>query len=275
MSYTNVNSGNSFPLFQYLSDLGRYRHLCWNLVASDLRSRFRRSRIGILWAVLQPLAFALIIAYVWGQVFQQASYWTFALYVFSGMVLWEFFSTSVNVGLDALINAHGYLKQARIPFLIFQLRQVLTAIVIFMAGIIGIVTMITALRVWPPLGLHLLLLPAFVGVLLVFGLPLTIAFSILGTKFRDIRYVTQILLQAVFFVSPVFLDRAFIESPHIWLLKYLNPFVSLAELFRGPLLYGQLWKLETMIIMAVWIGVAWLLALILVVRAGRRIIYAL
>src|SRR3990167_8054423 len=95
MSYVNVQDRRLPFVVRYLVDLITYRHLCWNLVASSLRARFRRTKLGILWAIVQPLAFALLIAAVWGSLHKSATYWEFALYVFSGMIVWEFFSNVV------------------------------------------------------------------------------------------------------------------------------------------------------------------------------------
>jgi ABC-type polysaccharide/polyol phosphate export permease len=96
MSYVNVHSRELPFLTRYAADLFTYRHLCWNLVGADLRARFRRSRLGILWAIIQPLAFALMIAAVWGGMFNVADYWAFAIYVFSGRFCGSFSRTSLS-----------------------------------------------------------------------------------------------------------------------------------------------------------------------------------
>ena len=87
MSYSNYQTRDLPFAIRYVLDVGRYRHLCWNLVGSDLRSRFRRSHLGIIWAIIQPLSFALIIAFVYGQLFGQKSFWEYAIYVYSGMLV--------------------------------------------------------------------------------------------------------------------------------------------------------------------------------------------
>ncbi len=275
MSYVNYRSQVTPGFLRYLLDLVRYRHLCWNLATSDLRTRFRRSRLGILWAILQPLGYALILAFVYGQLFGQKNYWTFATYVYGGMIVWEFFQTSIIVGMDALVGAQGYLKQARIPFLIFQLRVPISSLVIFFAGIFGLYVMMAALGSIPAPGNHLLLIPAYVLVLLVFTTPLTILFSVIGAQFRDVRYLMTIALQLMFFVSPVMLYREFLDSDHLILLKYLNPLVPLLDMFRGPVNAGTMWDNTSMIVLGVWTGILWLLAIVASNVVGRRIIYAL
>jgi lipopolysaccharide transport system permease protein len=257
MSYTNIQ-GRQLPfLIRYATDLQNYRHLCWNLVGSDLRARFRRSQIGMLWAVIQPLSFSLLIALVWGSVFQTQTYWDFAIYVFSGMILWEYFATVVGVSQDSLMGAEGYLRQTRIPFLIFQVRTPLSALVILGCGVIGLFLLMIALQKFPPVGPHLLLVPIFFAIFLLFAIPVAILMSILGAHYRDAKYASQIVIQALFFVSPVMLGREILQKPELAFMQYLNPMVPMIDLFREPVLYGRMWHLHSAAIVTVWIAGLW------------------
>ncbi len=275
LSYTNYSTRNLPFLVSYFVDLARYRHLAWSLVGSDLRARFRRSYLGILWAVLQPLGFSLIVALVWSQVFKTQSIETFIIYVFSGMLIWEYFSQSVIVSLDSLINSAGYLKQARIPFLVFQMRVPLSALVVLMFGMIGLFGMMAAVGHLPPLGFHLLLLPVYFLMLVTFMIPMSVIASIVGPSFRDSKHVIGLLLQAVFFVSPVMLERGVLNNEAIAFIKYLNPLVPLLDLFRDPMLYGKLWQAHDVLVWLGWTAGLWIVAVLAAARAGRSIIFAL
>jgi lipopolysaccharide transport system permease protein len=275
MTYVNIRERRLPFVVRYLSDLFVYRHLAWNLVASDLRARFRRSEIGVLWAVIQPLAFSLTIALVWGSLLKSESYWDFAIYVFSGMIVWDYFASVVTVSQDALVNAEGYLKQTRVPFFIFQIRTPLTSMVIFLLGLAGLIILMACLQKLPEFGEHLFLIPAFPVVLLLFGIPLGTILSIAGTQFRDIRYISQILVQALFFVSPVMLGREIFARPEVSFLNYVNPMAPLINLFRAPVIDGQLWNQTEAITLLIWIVGLWAMAILMAVRAGRRLVFAL
>ncbi len=276
MTYLNLQRDRTLPFaVDYFADLFTYRHLCWNLVGSDLRARFRRSRLGILWAVIQPLMFSLIIAAVWGTVFGSGNYWNYAIYVFSGMIVWEYFSTNIVVAQDALINAEGYLKQTRVPFLIFQVRTPLTGMVILLCGIIGLVVMMTVLGLWRPLGLHLLLVPVFLVILLLFATPIATIMSIVGTQFRDVKHISYIAVQALFFVSPVMLERSVLERPELGFLEFANPMMPIIDMFRAPLLDGRLWQPSALGAVLAWTAGLWIVAVLLQARFGRRLVFAL
>lgn len=275
MSYTNYSTRTlPFPI-RYVADVARYRHLAWNLVGSDLRARFRRSRLGIMWAVLQPLGFSLIIAMVWSQVFQSKSFMEFTIYVYSGMLVWDYFSQGVLGSLDSLLNSRGYLKQARIPFIIFQMRVPLSGLIILLFGLVGLVGLMAVVRQLPPIGLHLLLVPLFFLMLLVFVIPIGIISSIIGPTFRDARHIIGLALQALFFLSPVMLDRAILHSEQLAFLQYGNPLISMLDLFRDPMLHGLFWERQDVIIWAAWTGGLWFIAFFSAIRAGRGIVFAL
>jgi lipopolysaccharide transport system permease protein len=275
MSYSNYQSRKVPGFIRYLSDLLKFRHLCWNLVGSDLRSRFRRSRLGILWAIIQPLSFSLLIAWAWGTIFQQQSYWEYAVYVFSGMLVWEYVGNTLLGSMDSLISSVGYLRQARVPFLIFQARVPLTGTVVFFAGLLGLLGMVAALQMLPPLGLHLLLIPAFPFVMVAFFLPVAIIFSVLGAQFRDLRHIVGIAMQALFFVSPVMLDRSLFLGDRLGILQYANPIVPLLDMFRGPVLDGRMWSTQEMLVVGLWGAGLWVLASVVAIRAGRKLVFAL
>ena len=275
MSYLNVQY-RPLPFFvRYLVDLVAYRHLCWNLVSSDLRSRFRRTRLGILWAVAQPLIFALMLALLWGGLQKTANYWEFALYVFTGQVVFEMFSTAVVGGQDSLVVATGYLKQARIPFFIFQVRTVLTSSVILFFGTLGVLIFAAATGAFPPIGLHLLLIPAFFVMYVLFLTPVAMLMSVTGLQFRDVKHIAQIGVQALYLMSPVMMPREMFAEPQLKFFEFLNPMVPVLDLYRAPILHGALWDRQDVIVISIWIVGLWLAAIMSSIAAGRRLVYAL
>ena len=117
--------------------------------------------------------------------------------------------------------------------------------------------------------------PAALGIAFVFVLPISILFSVAGTQFRDLRYITMLMLQAMFFLTPVMLKRSYLETPPLDILNIINPAVPLINLFREPMLYGQFWDTRDVIVLAVWTGALWVAAVASSVIFGRKVIFAL
>ncbi len=274
MSYSNIVGKPNNPGLSYLRNFARYRSLCSNLVAADLRARFRRSHLGILWAMIQPLSFAIVLALVWGAVFEQ-NYLAFSVYVLSGIIVWEYFSNTILTAQDSLISAEGYLKQARIPLLVFQLRAPLAGLVTFFAGLVSLFVLQAALGKLPAIGWHLAQIPLFVILLLLFIMPVGIIFSILGTQLRDLRHVSLIAINALFFLSPIMLARDYLSSERLAFLQYANPIIPLLDLFRAPVVEGVFWSQGQLIVVGIWTAALWSAAIALSGFFGRRIVFAI
>lgn len=275
MSFVNIQDRRLPFALRYLADLMAFRHLCWNLVGSDTRSRFRGTRLGILWAVIQPLAFALTIAAVWGVLQRQASYLEFALYVLSGHVAFDLFGTALGGGQVAIANAGGFVRQARIPLFIFQLRVALSGLVFFLLSIVSVLFFQVVTGQPPVIGVNLLLLPAFMAVALLFMLPIIIIMSLIGAMYRDVRHISSLFERALFLLSPVMLPREVLHAPQLQFMEYANPMVSFLDMFRDPLVYGKLWEVQDVIVMSIWIVGLWAIALITASSIGRKVVFAI
>ena len=172
------------------------------------------------------------------------------------------------------MSAGGFLKQARIPFFIFQARVVLTACVIFICATLGVFAFQLITGQVPPLGPHLALLGAFLPMMILFLLPLSVIMSIIGTLFRDVKHIAGLAVQAMMFMSPVILPREVLEAPHLQAMQYINPMVPLLDMFRAPILYGNYWLMQDVLVVLIWTAALWALAIIMSINVGRKLVFA-
>lgn len=270
-TYRNLINGQAETYFETLY---RYRYLFVNLVGADLRARFRRRYLGILWAVLQPIGFALVIAYVWHLLFHHELGY-FALHVMSGLIVWEFFTNSITRGLHALEHGAGYLKQTRLPFFILQARVPFAEAVSFLFGLIGFFLIELWFGVGPGLSPTLILLIPYVVIVIVLCIPLSMIFSVFGAQFRDLQYITQMALRAAFFCSPILAERERFDTPRMEFMHWLNPVVALCDLFRDPAIKGVWWDPYDLMVLAAWCAILWAVALVVARTNGRRLVYSI
>ncbi|MEQ1780891.1 MAG: ABC transporter permease [Hyphomonadaceae bacterium] len=275
MPYMNIHHQPVPFALRYVSSLLSYQPLCWKLVGSDLRNRFRRTYLGLLWAFIQPLAFALMIAFVWGAMHKDLGYWGYALYLLSGITVFEVFSASIAGGQDVLINSAGYLRQAQIPFFIFQLRAVLTTMTFFLFEMSAVFIFAIATGNLPAPGPHLLLLPLFLVFMLLFSTGAVVLMSIIGTYFRDVKHIATLGLRALMLLSPVMLPREMFREPQLQFMEFFNPLVPMLDMFRAPAIYGQGWDMQSVIVLSIWIVGIWAAAIIASVAVGRRVMFAI
>src|SRR5262249_40021073 len=120
---------------RYVRDLWACRHFWMHLARATIRARFRNSRLGILWALLQPLLLTLLMAFFFGAVFQVPMA-EFAPFVFSGLLIWEFVCGAVLVGCTSFVAASPYICQRRLPLAIYPLKNVLSTCTVFSIGMV-------------------------------------------------------------------------------------------------------------------------------------------
>jgi lipopolysaccharide transport system permease protein len=257
----------------YLRSIWSARHFWTHLARADLRSKWRRSYLGVAWTVIQPLGMTLLLAAVFGRIFA-TPVGAYAPYILSGIIVWDFVSATTTAGSLAFVQADAYIKQCRHPLAIYTLRTVLAnAMVMAMASI---ALFAWAIAAFPDrVGLHTLAAFTIFPVLVMIGWPLATLLAYVATRFRDLPYALTLVLQAVWFVSPVYFEaRIFRDARLDWLIDW-NPVYHVLEIVRAPLLAGHwpttsdyAFALGTASVVA---GLAWAVG----VRAERRVIFYL
>lgn len=211
------------------------RDLWLYLAEQIISSRFRNSRLGTLWLVLQNLAFAGGAGYIWSQIFHTDPRF-FIPFVGVGFAVWGFISTCYVDGSFALVAAGGYLKQLPIPQSVFLIRYLL-AHVIFMMVALG-----TALATAFVLGVRMGpgSLYAIPGLLLVIvAMFFTVmTFSYLGARFRDVPHALQSIFQFLFVLTPVIYSPEILIKRGLGWAVHINPFNAFLDVVRTPIMYG-------------------------------------
>ena len=240
---------------------------------ADLRSRWRRSYFGLLWSILQPLGLTLLLALVFSRIFG-TELGTYAPYILSGMIVWEFVVSTVVGGALAFVQADAYIKQTRHPLAIYTLRTVLS-------GLTVLALASTALILWVVIAFPENLSWSWFAALTIFPILAAIAWpwatlmAYIATRFRDLPHALGLILQAMWFVSPIYFHKDVFRRGDLDLLLEYNPIYHLLEIVRAPLLDGQwptaanyLWCIGTALVFTT-------LAMAVGRRAERRIIFFL
>jgi lipopolysaccharide transport system permease protein len=244
-----------------LREIWRLRYFCLALAKHDLKDRYRRSVLGIAWSLLKPAGMTVILTLVFSSVFQ-VSIREYAPFLFLGIIAWQFVTESILQGCNSFRLGSTYLRVRPIPIAIFPLRIVLSA---GTHGLIGLVA--AGLVIWFCQGIdHPLALLSLIPAAMIFTITawsLACICGILHTAFSDTQQIAEITLQALFYATPViYVPESLHQASWLHLLVECNPFASLLELIRKPLLQGELPSGHAVLIalafMSVVSGVAWL-----------------
>ncbi len=228
----NFDASKSSGLIEFISrnirELIVYRYALYNFVSTNLSSRYRRSTIGFLWSLLNPLFTMVIMAIVFSSIYKMP-FTEFSLYLFSGLLPWNLVTSSLVGGSMSIILAEGYLKKVYIPKIVFPLVTLGVEIINFLFSLISL--FILALFFGAKLGWSLLLLPFALLLLSLFLLGLILLLSILTVFFRDMSHILGIGLLGLFYLTPVIYPISFLSGKLLVLIKF-NPFYYFITLFH-------------------------------------------
>jgi len=234
-------------------DLVRYRELFASLFRRDLKAKYKGSALGIAWSLANPLALMAIYLLVFSFLWKAVELPHYPLYLLSGLAVWIFFSTSLQVGARSLLDNAELIKKVRFPRQLVPLSLVATQLVSF-AVMIPALIVVDAIVIPEARDTVWLALPiAAVIVVLVAGVALTIAS--LNVLFRDVEHLLQALLLPWFFLTPIVysysLDAFERHDTVVQILRYGNFITPPIEALRRPLYEGRLPRIGDVVYLVV------------------------
>lgn len=223
---------------EYIKKIYKTRYFWSHLAKNDLRGRFRRSKLGLLWSVIQPLMFTSILAFVLSSVLNQ-DIGEYALYILSGIVVWNMLQMTMVGGGSCLFSSEQYIRQFNHPITIYTLRYSIVVVSTFLLELLALVIWVLFNR-----PMNLLIGFASLPITLLFFLPLTWSIATIagysGAKYRDYPQIMSLLMQMIYYISPVFFKEEMFESSEILkILFQYNPITHILSLVRYPFVYGR------------------------------------
>jgi ABC-2 type transport system permease protein len=225
-------------------DLFAYRWLLGQLVARDLKIRYRRSYLGLLWTLLSPLLMMTVMSIVFSKVFR-FNVENFPVYLLCGQILFGFFSESTSSAMGSIIIGAGLIKKVYFPKYIFPLSKIISGLVNLLFALVAVFIMIVffGVRFSPAM----LLFPVPVFYLFMFSLGCGLILSVLATYFRDILHLYAVALQALTYLTPIFYPIEALPENVQFFIK-LNPMFRYIRYFRNVVLYDTIPSLRENII---------------------------
>ncbi|MFM1848430.1 MAG: hypothetical protein RL417_1904 [Pseudomonadota bacterium] len=259
--------------FDLLTDLGsstiKYREYLKQSVARDLRRAYKRSSLGYLWSMLNPLFMMLILATVFSRIMRiQVEY--YSVFLLAGLLPWQYFQQTVQGGIGAIRANHRILDHIPIPKYVFILSLACSNLVNLTLALVPF--LLVSLFVGKGLSLALLALPIMIVPLFLMTIGATLFFAVLNVFFDDIRHLIQIGLQALYFLTPIIYSKEHLpDSVASWLP--FNPMYYIVELMRAPMYHGELPSLELLgVSIGISVGIL-LLGLATLRRADPKLMY--
>lgn len=217
-----------------------YRNLIWHLTQRELRSRYKKSVLGWLWSLINPAATLLIFSVVFGTFLRveppplaDGSAGIFAVFLFAGLVIWNFFNGTVTGAMGALQSAGPLLNKVYFPPACPAIANML---VVLTQTALEALILVVVLAVIGNLGWQIVLFPFLMVFVVLFALGVGLFVSIYNVYFRDVSYLVTILLQALFYATPIIYTINLVPEQLFGLpmraLVRLNPLTQMVDVSR-------------------------------------------
>lgn len=252
----------------YFSHIWKDRYVLWELTTKALSIKYKRSMLGMAWSVLVPLGLASIIGCVYGVLFGVPPR-TFLPILFSGLNVWILILGCADGGTQAFLAAEGYLKQTLVNMEIFPARLVLTNFINFLYSIIAYFLIYAFIGTEFFSVKMLLFFPGCI-VLFVFLLAVSNITAIFNLIARDYQPFQSIILQGVFYATPIIYLPSMLEEKGYAFIYKLNPFYYFISIIRTPLLGKEIAPLSEYIIATSIAFILFGFSIWLVMREKRR-----
>ena len=216
-----------------LYELVRYRDLVVQLVSRDIRTRYKRSVLGVAWTFLNPLLMMAVLTLVFSRVFR-GDIQHYAVYLLSAQLVWIFFAQSTTQAMNSLIWGGALITKIYLPRSVFTISQVGLGVVNLLLALVPLLLIVVLSG--SPITWALLWLPLPMLLIACFALGIGLLLSTLAISFPDVVEMYQVILTAWYFLTPIIYPVSALPESARWLMNF-NPAYHLIEAFRAPV-YG-------------------------------------
>lgn len=228
---------SSNGLTGFLREFVQYKDLLKLLVSRNLKLKYRRSILGYVWSVLNPLLIMIVLTIVFSTMFSR-DIENFPVYLFCGQLLYNYMNNSTHQAIFSITGNAALLKKTYVPKYIFTVARITSGLVdcVFSLGALVIVMLVTGAKFsW-----HGLLFPVVMVQLYLFCIGLGLFLAQANVFFRDIQYIYNAVTTAWMYLTPILYPIEMLPESISWLIRHLNPLYFYVAQFRDLVYYRQL-----------------------------------
>ena len=231
----------------YVNNFKKYKNLLWELVKKGIKLKYRRSYLGIIWTLLEPVLTTVVLTTVFTYLMPKDSdafKVAFPVYILTGRLLYTFFSGATKTALSSIRKNSGMIKKVYVPKYLYPLSGVLYNFVIFLISLVVLLGAGIVFKVKPSFYIIEGIIPLFLLLLLSFGVGMIL--SPVAVFFRDVEYLWGVLLMLIMYASAIMYSandiiKKALEKGNMlvpWLFK-CNPLYGIITMFRDCVLFGK------------------------------------
>jgi ABC-type polysaccharide/polyol phosphate export permease len=252
-----------------IQDLYRYHTLVLHLIRRNVTTRYKRSILGVTWALLDPMATMVIMVVIFSSFFGRFVE-AYPVFLFSALVIWNFISQASTGAITDLLGGNWLISKIYIPRTVFAITSVGANLINLLIAKVPLSLLLFFFKM--PVSPALLFLPASILINGVFTLGLGLLFSTFSIFFADALNIHNIMMRLLMYLSGIFYVIDSVPPPYRMIVT-LNPLYSLVQLFRDPIFHGALPPTWSIVYATCWAVILFCLGLLVFLRYSDQIAY--
>lgn len=235
----------------YIQNFIKFQPLLGELIARDIKIKYRRSVLGVLWTLLNPLCMMIVLSVVFSNIFK-FDIENFPLYILSGQLIFNFFSDATTSSMSSIVSSASLIKKVYVPKYLFVLSHIFSSFINLMASFTALLLVMMATRT--ELHWMTLLAPVPLVLLVFFSLGAGLVLAAVTVKFRDIMHLYSVFITALMYLTPVIYPMSMLPD---WLTGFvmLNPITNIVLMFRNVMLNNTFFGWKSLFVAVVETGI--------------------
>lgn len=226
---------------KYIDSFMRYRYLLVELVKKGITLKYRRSYLGLIWTLLEPLLTMIVLSFVFGSMLGNRGgvYGPelYPVYILCGRLLYTCFSSTSKIGMRSIRANQAMIKKVYVPKYLYPISSVIYNYIIFLLSLI--ILAIVGIYKGIPLTWHIFEALIPILVLFVLCVAASLILSTVCVFFRDIEYLWDVVIMLIMYCSAIFYYVDSIKSEAVKQVIHINPLYCIIENFRHVILLGE------------------------------------
>ena len=229
---------------KYIDNFLKFKPLLTELVSRDIKIKYRRSVLGVLWTLLNPLCMMIILSIVFSSMFK-FDIENFPLYVLSGQVIFNFFNDATTNSMTAILNNAALIKKVYVPKYLFVFSRIVSSFINLVAAFCALLIVMIATRA----ELHWEMIFSVIPLTMVVGFSLGIGLVLaaLTVRFRDIMHLYAVFTTGLMYLTPVIYPMNMLPDT-IRKIVMLNPLTNYLIMFRDVMFHASLPSIGSLVL---------------------------
>lgn len=258
-------------MMNYIKTFFKYSYMLKVFVKKDIEKKYKDAYLGVLWSLLNPLLHMFVLAILFSTLFQR-DIENYPLYLISGRIIIDFFSSTTNGCMRSLTGNAALLKKINFPRYMVVLSNVLSNFIIFLISFIDLFLIMFITKA--PFNIAFLILPIYLSIYAVFVFGFSMVLSVMNVFFRDTQHLYSVFLMILTYFSAIFYPIDVIPQKFQFLLIF-NPVYQFIDGFRNIVYYGTMPTLQNLGIIMIYTVLSLVIGVVVFLKFKDKVIIRL